>query len=49
MDSRSALAHPLAELGLLAHERLKQSKAANTRRAYRAAWTDFTTWCTTRR
>src|SRR5437660_8075536 len=45
MDSTTALATPLAELGQQARGYLEQSKAANTRRAYAADWRTFTTWC----
>jgi site-specific recombinase XerD len=38
------LAH-LEEVGAKAREYLHQSKARNTRRAYRADWADFVAWC----
>src|SRR5262245_60695568 len=38
------LAH-LEEVGAKAREYLNQSKARNTRRAYRADWADFQAWC----
>ncbi|MDO9714168.1 tyrosine-type recombinase/integrase [Paracraurococcus lichenis] len=43
-DHPSALA-PLAEQ---ARNYARQAKAANTRRAYRAAWEDFAAWCAER-
>ncbi|MBI1213759.1 MAG: tyrosine-type recombinase/integrase [Alphaproteobacteria bacterium] len=35
----------LKEIGSEATRFLEQSKATNTRRAYRADWADFSTWC----
>lgn len=40
----AALAH-LQETADRAREYVRQSKAANTRRAYRADWEHFTSWC----
>src|SRR4051794_24611788 len=45
MDSTTALATPLAELGAQARGYLEHSKATNTRRAYAADWRTFTAWC----
>lgn len=49
---RSLLMHANCELaGLLeeASEFIKESKSQNTVKAYRAAWNDFTAWCTMHR
>lgn len=35
----------LEEIGAEARKYLEQSKAPNTRRAYRADWADFSSWC----
>lgn len=35
----------LEELGTRARDFLRQAKAANTRKAYRADWADFASWC----
>ena len=40
-----AEAAKLEEIGAEARKYLEQSKAANTRRAYRADWEDFSGWC----
>lgn len=40
-----AEAEKLEEIGAEAKKYLEQSKAANTRRAYRADWEDFSGWC----
>lgn len=41
----SSLASRLEEIGHEATRYLEQSKAKNTRRAYRADWADFSAWC----
>lgn len=43
-DAHAALA-ALETLADETREHLENSKAANTRRAYKADWTDFTAWC----
>ena len=44
-DARSQALVTLEALADETREHLKHSKAANTRRAYRADWTDFSEWC----
>src|SRR5262245_44145010 len=39
----------LEEVGQKASEYLRQAKAPNTRKAYRADWADFLAWCKTYR
>ena len=43
--ARTAPPAPLADVAPRARDYAQEAKAANTRRAYRADWHDFTAWC----
>ncbi len=45
VPSPASMALAVAELTAEANEHIRNSRAKNTHRAYRADWEDFTTWC----